>query len=459
MSDEVNSAVEKLQENIRKAVADCARSEDLEKIVKQVDDLQGRFAEAVKGMESEEDRARLYSEFSEITEKIGKLSEVKFDDFMDRDSVMEVVRHMIQDMKESGEDALTECQVKDRSTAWEEKDGGRYKYSCSFDLDCRFDPVTRYTNLKSVPAAEYIRGVTANVAVPGAATQRGFPINELRAGNPFAMDIFMHPVGANDSFQPIDMTTMNFAKATSVTLTGTDTRNAGGAASRQVQLEAWELKSIWSKLGMDDVPAYRMAVEDGIVMADAQAKGAEIFSVAKASVGKVNSAITGATAGTKAQFDAGKQFRRVLAGVASNGLPTAANILGKLEEMEAMIEPHYRVGAKYYLGPAVISLLRQGARTNSPFDFSPELGIMTVYGYPIVQTAHVEGGGTAGNVAALFGNMRRGMAFGERMMIEVSAYEETNPGAITFYACSKFAPAITDFRAMVGLYAGNANPS
>ena len=85
------------------------------------------------------------------------------------------------------------------------------------------------------------------------------------------------------------------------------------------------------------------------------------------------------------------------------------------------------------------------------YNFNPTMGLMTLWGFPVHVNDHCEDGGTANDVTCLFGNFRRGLGCGERVTLEVKVYEQTLPGALTFFARTRFAPAVNDPRAIIGL--------
>ena len=290
--------IKRLTELVQDAVKNQPTAGDFQKIKDEIAEL--KQADNSKKFEAE---------IHEIKELLTAVQEKS----LDRDQVLEI----LETFKETDDSKqVRKHLVEDQSTEWtlvQEKNYGDNKETeYTFLMDCRFSPASRYIKA----------GIDENVGVPGAGTQIGVPINELRAGNPFDGQVQMISVGMNGAFQLIDMTTMNFVEEDAVP----DTRTAtGGSASRTINVKNYKLHTHVSDAALEDVAAYRMAIEEAVAMADANKKGEEIFATAKASV---NAA-------------AALSFSNVKTGAAA-ALPNAANIVEKMADVKGALPAPYR---------------------------------------------------------------------------------------------------------------------
>ena len=115
----------------------------------------------------------------------------------------------------------------------------------------------------------------------------------------------------------------------------------------------------------------------------------------------------------------------------------------------------YRMGAILSISRSVEGLLSQHQASSGGYAFNAALGVMTVHGYPVYVSDHLEMGGAGGQVSALFGNFRRGLILAEsEMLIIGDTYEQTRPGAVTFFSEGRAKGSVRDFNAISGLITG-----
>ena len=389
---------------LKEAVSDCVKKHDLDT----------RFDTIQLSFETQLDNFKKAAD--ELTERI---KAIQSENFVTRDQVLDILK----EVKSDTEHESNYPQIRDVSTEWEvvkeTKAQGKVERDYVFRMDSRFAPRTRY-----------VRAIDENESVPGAGTGIGTPINELRAGNPFASYIGTVTVGTNGTFQLIDMTQMNFVEE------GTHTpgrTKQGGSSARPQVVKNYTLESVVSDAALEDVAAYRMGVEEAIMMADSNNKGAQIFSELKTSAVAVGA----------------NTIKTMKTGVAT-GLPTVANMLDIIADLEGMLPTAYRAGAVWHMSRTALTTLRKTSSSNG-LNFDSERRINMLNGYPVVPNDHCEDGSTANDISVIFGNFRRGCGMGMRVALDVRIYEQTSPGAVTFFARSRFRPAVNDFRGLVAL--------
>ena len=69
----------------------------------------------------------------------------------------------------------------------------------------------------------------------------------------------------------------------------------------------------------------------------------------------------------------------------------------------------------------------------------------------VTSNAQIKPGNTADDLSGIFANWRLALTLFEREEVNVMAYEETEPGFITFYAQGRFVPVIAMTDAIAGL--------
>ena len=370
--------------------------------------------------------------YDELSEEVKTL---KAANLITRDQVLDLLQELKEGDKDSDKDKTS--LVQDKSTDWriyQSRDlNGKTCEDHDFELDCRFAPRSRY-----VPEEYHTRAVSAQAPPTGSATMVGIPINQLRAGNPYEGIVTTVNVGQAGTFQLIDMTNMSFADEG--TLPSATRTNAGGATARTVTVKNKVLQAAISDVALEDVPAYRMTIEEAIVRADATAMGAEISAILEAKVDHGTDAFP----------------NPVTSGHAST-LLTNTNTLPKLSDMISNLGPQYRAGASFMLSKEIETNTRSSkhsANAAAEYVFNPVLGLGTVWGYPVRVDQEFDAGGTGGDLLALFGNFFYGLQLGMRATLDVRTYTETLPGAVTLFARARYGVGIADENAIVSLEQG-----
>ena len=298
--------------------------------------------------------------------------------------------------------------------------------------------VTEFSNGVEVNHTRYklprvIRASTAAAGgdITGAPVSAFDPIHALVAANPYRAWITVQPV-ATGSFKLPNVTNVVFTKKKVAPIPNDP--SAGQTGETVVTLLEADSDVFVSTTTLEDLPMLRMTYGDILFEAYAHIQGEDVFEVIKESV---------------ASNDAGSASL-VKTGVANN-LPTAQNVLLKLDEMIAAVPTRYRFNCAFQISRLLEARINAGLRASTGMMVMP--GTMTTFysGYPLVINDQLDDGTANNDQSAHFGNFRRGVFMGERSDLTIEEYDQTVPGGITFFARGRYAPAIWDPLGLVGL--------
>ena len=252
---------------------------------------------------------------------------------------------------------------------------------------------------------------SANVSgIPGAATSTMAPYYEMKLYNPLRE--FVTVIGVmGDTFLVPKVTVGNHSSGAALHALGA-TGNESDLAETSHVLAEHSLEVVISQVAAEDLPGYMEIHRQAMTQSYARSQGAEIVTRLKAS-------------GVK-----------VVTGVAAN-IPTAANVLGKIDAMELDLDPVYQdvVGSCYFLHPRLWERTRQGIRAadGGSYNIATERNVVH-NGYEVKQTSLLDDGDTADDVSGYFGMFSRAVILGEKRahtitMLPISrGYEVSSAG-------------------------------
>jgi HK97 family phage major capsid protein len=190
-------------------------------------------------------------------------------------------------------------------------------------------------------------------------------------------------------------------------------RSAGGSlASADLIVNNWTTENAISLPALEDIQDFDGMMVKLIAQKLAAAENAEAVAVLKAA------SITDVATGSAA------------------ALPTAANIVGKLNDMIASVGSAYLPTAKFYVSRALYSAI--ASSNNTTLNFDPATKLMTLSGYPVVVVDVLDAGNVANHVSGYFGAMDAALVMAARKTLDISRMDQTRPGSMTYFGDARF---------------------
>ncbi len=152
----------------------------------------------------------------------------------------------------------------------------------------------------------------------------------------------------------------------------------------------------------------------------------------------------------KAETDA-NLAATIKTGVAA-GLPTNANVFGKMVDMISGLSTVYTSGARFLVSRALYGVISQS--NNTGINFDPTRNVVTLAGFPVHQVEELEASNVANNLVALFGDFSRGLVLATSAEMSVGRYEQTRPGAMTYFGHTRFKHAVWNAKSLVQMTVG-----
>ena len=194
--------------------------------------------------------------------------------------------------------------------------------------------------------------------------------------------------------------------------------NSGSIASIDVIVKNWTTQTPVSLATIEDLQETDSSLTGQILDRLAQLENVQGAATLKAATG-------GATP-TVAKVSTG----------AAAGLPTAANLVGKMNAMVATISSAYLPNAKFFVSRGLMAALQSSNNTTLNYDASTR--VTTFAGYPVVTVDALDDGKTGTDVSGYFGDMGRALAFVARKEVVVNRFDQTSPGSMVYYSNARF---------------------
>ena len=292
----------------------------------------------------------------------------------------------------------------------------------------------REIELPRMNPAFLVRATSDAQDVDGAMIQGLDPWVSLTTGNPFREHCFLITLSAGVANLPT-ITPIRFIRENTIDAAARST-SGGVLGDGQIVLDNYTAETWVSNAALNDVPMLRDIIEFECLQQWGFTEGAAVFAALKA----------GVTAG------GGRTYQKVNTGVA-NALPTSENVWGKVVDIIETIKTPYRMRSRFHISRSVEALLHRASAPEGWYAFNPALGLMTIAGYPVHVNDHCEDGNAAGEVSAVFGDFMRGVicASGNPLII-AEEYEQTRPGAMTYFSNGRTVGAARDPEALTGLF-------
>ena len=270
--------------------------------------------------------------------------------------------------------------------------------------------------------------------ITGAPTDAVETFAEWSAANEFA-GIVRQRVTAGDSFKRPKLGAITFSAEDTVNPSG---RTETGTLTDQgtVNLRTFVAQASATYAQLNDVPGLRAEIGDEVMRQAGSLAGSLIYAVIKAS-----------TTGTGG-------IHEILSG-ASAAPPAATAVYGKLLDMLEQVESQYRANAMWIVSRALERKILE-AQSTSDYVIDPVDGLRRLSGYVAVVGDHFTSG-TADDTLGAFGDFNRALILGTgNPMIIAAEFEQTKPGAITFFSNVRYGAATMDTKALVAMSANDS---
>ena len=103
--------------------------------------------------------------------------------------------------------------------------------------------------------------------------------------------------------------------------------------------------------------------------------------------------------------------------------------------MAASLGDSYHGGASWVFSRVMFSRIQES--DNNGLNFDPTTGLTTLFGYPVRVSDALETA-AAGNLVGTFGNYGRGIALATAADMTIGRYDQTRPGAMTYFGHARF---------------------
>ena len=285
------------------------------------------------------------------------------------------------------------------------------------------------------------KAITTYDSTPGARQGAMTPWQQMHERNPFRQFVSYLPMAGAGSFSLPVLTQADFADTAN---TSASIADALALTSATHNLATQTLKTAVTKIAGSEVPGIRDAVLSMIGMRAAAAHG-------KKCEGVIESSVESSSSGS---------FSSINTGTASSatdlGLPTAANIIGKLADLIAVLDTPYRDGIVIFCTRAFYAQLKKATTgTAGAWAYDPAMRAERYDGIPIIATSHIANATSAtSQMVAFAGDLAAGITLAEGVPLRVEEYDETLPGSTTYFAQMHYLYVVTDRNAVVGMKTG-----
>ena len=118
--------------------------------------------------------------------------------------------------------------------------------------------------------------------------------------------------------------------------------------------------------------------------------------------------------------------------------------------MEGLNDP-YHARASWVVSRQLYSLIQES--NNNGLNFDPRTGLTTLFGYGLRVSDALEAP-SAGNLVGTFGDYGMGVALGTAADMTIGRYDQTRPGAMTYFGHARFKHSVWDESAIIRFTVG-----
>lgn len=207
----------------------------------------------------------------------------------------------------------------------------------------------------------------------------------------------------------------------------------GTVSSKNVTIETWVSENAYSIASLEDVPAMDGAIAGLMMTQLGRAESTDAVAVVKAATLASGHAVTtGVGSGT-------------------DRLPTAANLIGKLSDVREALGSGYG-NRGWAVSRELLGRIQES--NNTTLNFDPIRGVQTLFGDPVYVVDQLESSATNGNLVGVYGDFSKGLVMATAATASIGRYDQTRPGAMTYFGRARFKHSVWDTSAIVTLKAG-----
>lgn len=273
------------------------------------------------------------------------------------------------------------------------------------------------------------KAVDSNINTPGSPSNSLTPFYKLQAGNPLRTYGSVFPVGSGQSINIPQVSGINWVEESVVTPGRTD---ASALTNKLVSVANFVV-----------APAIARAALDGLPGLDQAMVG---FIAARAPIVEVKDTLAVIKAATAAN---GEISNIVSTSNGAAALPAEDKIIGKMSDMIAITDSGYAANGTFLVSRRLMSAIQSS--NNNGLNFNPANGVATLFGYPIVIVDNMEAGNAAGNMSAIFGDIRMGVVTVTKQSMDILRSVENQLGKIVYHSTMSSKGAVWDGSALTAL--------
>lgn len=382
------------------------------------------MAEEIKQEVELEEKTVEVSPVEELKSHVEDTVAAKTADFVSVDKAAE----MVAEVKTAADEAVAELKGALDSTVEElhqlKAEGLSAPAVTGATMETKFDDIS-YEGA-TLKGQVYTKAEFDNTDVPGGRVNTNAPFYTLQQANPFRGRGALIPAGGAGV---IKLPSINSISWASEAAQPSAARTAGGSSdSKNVTIETWVSENAWSVANLQDVPSMDAEIAGLMAAQLGLAEASDAVAVMKAASGLGNAVTTGVAA----------------------GLPTPANVVGKLIDMKTGLGASYQNGA-YFLSRALYGVLAQS--NNNGLNYDVASGVERLFGSELVIVDALEAT-AAGNLVGVFMDAGRGLALCSSSEMTIGRYDQTRPGAMTYFGHARFKNAVWDNASVATLKVG-----
>ena len=267
--------------------------------------------------------------------------------------------------------------------------------------------------------------IDANANPPGSGTTAAFVVWDSDVGNPFAGRVQPVPLNSAGAFSFVDLGgNIQFEEESATPAVYADSVELSEQV-RNARAKTYTIRLRMAGAADEDVPRYETAIEGAVRAADATIKGKTITTVLN-DYSFPNSCTTGR----------------------ENSLPSPGGVGKAMRDLRKKVNSFYRRGGVYMVSDEMESVLLDSELSSKDFFWDSSGSVYRLFGNPLIVNQHMAAGDTDGQSVAWFGRMRLAVALGTKGNVYIGVYTQTNLGAMTVYARTRFAAAIGNEQAL-----------
>lgn len=283
---------------------------------------------------------------------------------------------------------------------------------------------------------------TQGITTVGADGRRHMPLapfTEMFQQNLFRSFCTVMNVSGNSSVALPEVENTNWAVEGTLSTSRTSSQDI---SSKNLFTQTWVKEDYVTTTSLEDTPMLDDMVVTNMMRRKYATEGADSIAKLKAAAAAASSDIETIHTGVE------------------DALPAVGDVYGKLLDLIGAITEAYSSNGVLMVSKALYVLLSKSTQTGGGLDFDPVMRIRTLDGYPLFVNDYLEtpvatNMNDASQLVAVFGDFSLGWVILDAVGASISRYEQTRPGAITYFGRAKWVQGEWDGRALAVLRTTN----